>query len=572
MILSQMDRAEVSDIDRHFAGLMSRFGKVGLLPVAAALLSRAVRKGHICLDLNDGSEVAALFPHGVRWPALSAWRAALCTNPGAVGEPDDCAKPMVLDQAGRLYLRRYWDYEQALAAALRKRCAAARREVRKADSKDGQDIAVQTALAERLCIITGGPGTGKTTTVLRILVELLTREPGLRIGLAAPTGKAAARMQDAIRAGIEKASALASETRQRLPKAASTIHRLLGPKPGSVYFRHDCNNPLPLDILVIDEVSMVALPLMAKLFDALPDAARVILLGDCDQLASVEPGNVLGDLAQAASAEKSPLSRNHISLTRNYRFRDDSGIFRICSKVREGDAEGAITCLKESQTAADLSYSDLPTPAALKSRLAEAVLHGFKSYLSAKNDPQAALDAFSRFRVLCALRQGPYGVQEINRSISEILQEAGLLSRSSGLSAGAPILITQNDHQLRIYNGDVGIVLPDPKISDGQLWAWFPGEGMEPRRLAPGRLPPSEPAWAMTAHKSQGSEFESVLFLLPDGDCPVLTRELVYTGLTRARSHVALWSKEPVLKAAIGRRTTRSSGLRDTLLKASREV
>jgi exodeoxyribonuclease V alpha subunit len=418
-----------------------------------------------------------------------------------------------------------------------------------------------------LTIVSGGPGTGKTTMVLHILARLLEKPESehLRVALAAPTGKAAARLEETVRGGLETLE-VDDKVKARMPRIASTIHRLLGFKGNSVYFRHDRQNPLPLDLLVIDEASMVALPLLCKLFDALPERCQVILLGDHDQLASVEPGAVLADMVDAAAAAESPLRNAVVTLAKNYRFSEQSGIHHLCNAVRQGDAEQAVRILRE-QSYPDLVSSELREPREIATRFSQVVLAGFTSFASEK-EPAAALNKLKTFRVLAALRRGPFGVEGLNRKIENVLQEAELIpTTGSPEYAGKPILITQNDYQLQLYNGDVGILLPEleAKENPAQLWAWFIGKENTLRRFAPARLPKYEAAYAMTVHKSQGSEFDRVLFILPDADTPVLTRELIYTGLTRARSRVELWWHETVFAPAVTRRAERTSGLRDIL-------
>ena len=549
---------EFADIDRHFARFINDFGEGELPAIAAAMLSRNIRHGHICLDLVKGpvhfDEPLPVFI----WPKLETWEKAFTKN-RAIGGPAD-GRPLVLDNAGRLYLRRYWEYEKALAEAILLRCDSQK----PANPRTGdlQELAIETALARRFVVISGGPGTGKTTTVLKILERMLSQPGGenLRIALAAPTGKAAARLQETLLAGG------ANGVRQdRLPKSASTLHRLLGSRRNSVYFRHNAKNPLPVDLVVVDEASMVPLTMMAKLFAALPHRANVILLGDRDQLSSVEPGAVLGDIARAAS-EPGPLQGSLVVLDKNYRFGNESNIFALCNAVREGEIERALKILNSGERP-DVISGRTPPPVQVTERLRQRVIAGYSAYLRAP-DPAEALKEFKKFRVLCALRTGPYGVESLNRTIEKILREERLVTGTQTTYAGMPILITQNDYQLRLYNGDIGILLPDP--ADGSLLAWFIGEDGGIRRVPPARLPEYEPAFVMTVHKSQGSEFDNVLLILPDKESPVLTRELIYTGLTRARSRVEVWFQESVLRAAIARTIQRGSGLRDRLCEAGR--
>jgi exodeoxyribonuclease V alpha subunit len=555
-----------AELDRHFARFIQKFGgdetKVSL---AAAALSRSVREGNICwpIDRMPTGLLDEDKEKSFKWPSPKQWRLALADS-RAIGGPDD-NRPLVLDQADRLYLRRYWDYQERLGRALREMVAENR--AKDSDKRGTQDEAIAFAMANRLTIISGGPGTGKTTTVLKILKQVLEQSENerLRIALATPTGKAAARLEHTIRTAIDRLDCSA-ETRERIPRTASTIHRLLGSRTNSVYFRHDERNPLPIDLLVIDEASMVALPLLCKLFDALPPHCRVILLGDHEQLASVEPGAVLADMVEAAATAGSPLANAVVTLTKNYRFGLKSGVHHLCSAIRKGNAPEAIRILRAGAHA-DLVSHEVQDAAALSASLSKVVLAGFSDFTT-ETKPELAIAKLETFRVLTALRRGRFGVEWLNREIERILFEAGLIPESTSAGyPGRPVLITQNDHQLQLYNGDVGVLLPDPVATETlkQLWAWFAGRDNVPRRFAPARLPQHETAYAMTVHKSQGSEFERVLFILPDADSPVLTRELIYTGLTRARSQVECWWNEPVFAAAIDRRADRSSGLRDLL-------
>jgi exodeoxyribonuclease V alpha subunit len=560
-----------ADIDRHFANFVGRFGGDDtLVPLAAALLSRSIREGNICLPLDKAPSQPSGDTGFGEWPAVTRWRSILAKSK-AVGGPD-AQTPLVIDESDRLYLRRYWNYEQRLAMALRKKGADNRTGVPgKAGTQAG---AIDAAATNALTIITGGPGTGKTTTVLPILARLLRKAGNerLRVALAAPTGKAAARLEETLRTGLEKLDC-PEEVKTRMPVNASTIHRLLGVKGNSIYFRHDRQNPLPFDLLVIDEASMVALPLLAKLFDALPERCRVILLGDRDQLASVEPGAVLADIVDAAVSPGSLLQNAVVTLEKNYRFSERSGIHHVCGAVRQGDAKQAMHILRE-QSYPDLVSLELREPHELAPRFSEAVLASFGT-LVAEKQPAAALAQLKDFRILAALRRGPFGVEGLNRKVEGILREAELIPQHAGSSyAGKPLLITQNDHQLQLYNGDVGILLPDSEAQENprQLWAWFIGKENRLRRFAPTRLPQHEAAYAMTVHKSQGSEFDRVLFILPDRDAAVLTRELIYTGLTRARSHVELWWDEAVFATAVMRPAERNSGLRDLLASSVRKV
>jgi exodeoxyribonuclease V alpha subunit len=600
-----------SDLDRHFAAFIEAQagGEQPLVALAAALASCKRSEGHICLDLEmiAGSIFPDLPADGVnpiRLPHLKDWTKAL-RGSRVVGSPGEF-KPLVLDARHRFYLHRYWEYEQTLAAAILKRAAdlppqpdplTLRQKLQAlfppepGEAVNWQCVAALAAVRRKFCVISGGPGTGKTHSLVLILALLLEleRDQNLRIAVAAPTGKAAARIQDSIR-NVKATLACDDVTRAQLPERASTIHRLLGYLPDSARFRHDADNPLPYDVIAVDEASMVDLALMAKLFQAVPAPARVIFLGDKDQLASVEAGAVLGDICSAAATDlvrtrstasltspiengtrrnaslptKDALADCVVQLRKNYRFGQQSGIYRLSNAINEGRVEDALQILGDcgANGAANLASTPLPRRAALKAALRERVIAGFGEFLNA-SDPLVALAALARFRILCALREGPFGVAGLNEVAQEILEEAGLIKPQSPWYARRPILVTRNDYNLKLFNGDIGLLLADG--DSGEPRAFFPGPDNTLRQFLPLRLPEHETAYAMTVHKSQGSEFDRVLLILPDRESPVLSRELLYTGITRARTSVELWFEEKVFRAALGRRVTRTSGLRDAL-------
>ena len=589
--------AVFSDLDRHFTAFIEQQGGGGqpLVALAAALVSHQRGDGHICLDLE--LVAGSAFPdrpadgvNPIQLPRLKEWTKALRSSP-VVGAPGEF-KPVVLDAHHRVYLHRYWEYEQTLATTIRQRAcdlaqvpdASAVEQKLQAlfppaadETIDWQRTAALAAMRRKFCVISGGPGTGKTHTLVLILALLLELERGrkLRIAVAAPTGKAAARIQDSIRT-VKSTLACDETIRAQLPERATTIHRLLGYLPDAARFRHDADNPLPFDVVAVDEASMVDLALMARLFQAVPSSARLILLGDKDQLASVEAGAVLGDICSAAAileaehgASASPercstLADCVVQLKRNYRFGQHSAIYRLSLAINEGHTEDALQILRNcgGSAAADLVSAPLPRRGELKAALRERVIAGFSEFVQAP-DPLAALAALARFRILCVLREGPFGVAGLNDLTEEILEEAGLIRPPSQWYAHRPVMITRNDYNLKLFNGDIGIFLPDG--DSGELRAFFPGPDNTLRKFLPLRLPEHETAYAMTVHKSQGSEFDRVLFILPDRESPVLSRELLYTGTTRARTGVELWFDEKVFRAALVRRVTRSSGLCDAL-------
>lgn len=598
----------LSELDIHFARFIGRLSNshVPEVGLAAAMVSGYTRHGHICLELSklegrqllEGEDGQA----PVCCPKLGQWREKLMESP-VVGRPGEY-KPMILDDNSRLYLYRYWDYEKRLADLIKMRVACNEKEIDETllepglerlfgkgrpEAIDWQKVAAVMSAIKNFCVISGGPGTGKTTTVAKILALILEQagpsKP--RIALAAPTGKAAARLQEAIKRAKGDLDC-AQHIKEAIPEDASTIHRLLGSIPGSPYFRYNAQLRLPVDVVIVDEASMVDLALMSKLMQAIPQHARIVLLGDRDQLASVEAGAVLGDICDTGNvhafskgfcerlkkltgceicAEQdgegiSGIRDCIVQLRKSFRFGDDSGIGAASRAVETGNDDLAVTLLKGGRDE-DIKWCDLPPPTALGHALKEIIIREFADYLKA-GDTREAFQMFERFRILGAVRQGPYGVVRLNALVERTLNEEGLIEADKTWYAGRPILIAGNDYNLRLFNGDIGIVLPDPETGN-QLRAFFQAPDGTVRKFHPLRLPEHETVYAMTVHKSQGSEFDRILLILPDKDYPVLTGELVYTGLTRARKSVEIWGSEPVFRTAISRRIERMSGLRDAL-------
>ena len=597
--------SEISHLDIHFSQLMSRLAPNDgpIVALAAALVSSRTRAGHICLDLSDlqddtflrdalGSMLDSFEP----LPANQDIRTQLQQSE-VVGSPGEF-KPLILDAADRLYLQRYWAYQDELASFIREQAvkttpvndAATVRDALARYFPDSageerpnwQQIAAATALLKRVVIISGGPGTGKTYTVAKILALLIeAADPKeLRIALAAPTGKAAVRLQESIKQ--VKASLACSEAiRGQIPEQAKTLHRLLGTIRDSPYFRHNQNNKLELDLLVVDEASMVDLALMSKLIQALPGQAKLILLGDHNQLSSVEAGSVLGDICDSGTdhartthflrqlSEIVPDATNLLSggpgkglqdcivyLKKSYRFKSEQGISKLSAAANNGDGQEALSYLQDPDLP-EVEWHDATTEK-LADRLAEA----FSNYEF--DEAGRCFRQFERFRILCAVRGGPDGVDRINEQIEQAVKGKHKWQEDQGWYAGQPLLITQNDYRLGLFNGDLGIVLPD-ESNDGMLRVFFQTEEQDFRKIAPFRLPEYEAAYAMTVHKSQGSEFEHVLLLLPAQDSPVVTRELIYTALTRAARKVEVWGVEDAFIQAVNRKIRRTSGLRDAV-------
>ncbi len=601
---------DFNDIDRHFADLMLRLEQRSdpALWLAAALTSRSAQDGHVCLDL---SAVGSLPVTKVRVPEdwsfhnlrSLEWEKSLIQSK-VVGRPGDFS-PLVLDKAHRLYLYRYWQYEHQVVEFLEQRVSRGIEEVNPIILQSGLDrlfpiqtgkvhwqrVAAIMAVLRSFCVIAGGPGTGKTSTVVKILALLIEQAAGrkLSIALAAPTGKAAARMKEAVRAALGNLN-VCGTVLELIPQEAFTLHRLLGTIPGSSSSRYDGQNLLPYDVIVVDEASMVDLRLMAKLIQAVRSSCRVLLLGDRDQLASVEPGSVFGDICDAASgtrfsgpliklaeeygsldgetAENLTGSRQEpgledtlVLLRESFRFKEESGIANLSRAIQEEDRD-EVKRLLTTGTEGDLRWEAIDTPFMLSTHLERWVRDAYSGYLK----ESSASEAFARFsqnRILCALRRGPFGVDAVNLLAQRVLERNGLIHPEGRWYAGQPILITRNDYQVRLFNGDVGLVLRD--LETGELVAYFPAEDGGFRKILLSKLPDHETVFAMTVHKSQGSEFDRVLLLLPNQSSEVLTRELIYTGVTRARRQIQLWGNLEVFLESISKRISRNSGLRDAL-------
>jgi exodeoxyribonuclease V alpha subunit len=614
------------------------------LALLGALLSRQLGEGHICLDLAALDALAAGGDWPQEWnallaPGLDGWRRRLRASPLAAEAGDllaDPGAPLVLD-GSRLYLRRYWRHEreiaQAIAARLARPPAAPPRlaaelarlfPVAAGGETDWQKIACAIAARGAFAVITGGPGTGKTTTVVRLLGLLQTLSmqgdgaaPGrrLRIRLAAPTGKAAARLNASIAAQVATLD-VDEAVRAAIPAEVTTLHRLLGGRPDTRRFRHDRANPLHVDVLVIDEASMIDLELMAAVLAALPAEARLVLLGDKDQLASVEAGAVLGELCRRAEAghydaataawvaevcgadlgayvraDARPLDQQVAMLRHSHRFGAGSGIGRLAHAVNHGDAAAARTLLGGGH--GDLAWLDAGPQDAALARLAvegsadgtPAATGGYRHYLErlrgerpaadageAAHDTWArrVLEAWNGFQLLCALREGPAGVAQLNRRVAEALFAEGLIETAHGWYEGRPVMVERNDYGLGLMNGDVGIALRlpgedgRPRLRVAFPVAARPGAAERAggiRYVLPSRLGEVQTVYAMTVHKSQGSEFAHTALALPEQPGPVLTRELLYTAVTRARERFSLVGRWPVADYAIGQCTRRASGL-----------
>jgi exodeoxyribonuclease V alpha subunit len=578
--------------------------------LAVALVVRSTRHGSVVLDLttapattspdvDDDDSAALAVEVALDWP--DDW-VARCAASSLVGGP--------LRMLGsQIWLGRYWDQEEQVARELLERSASRpddldldvltagldRLFVSGAD--DDQRLAAAVCALSRVSVLAGGPGTGKTTTVSRLLALLREQHPEWRIALAAPTGKAAARLEEAVRSST---ATLSPADRSRLGElAATTLHRLLGWRPESrSRFRHDRTNRLPFEVVVVDESSMVSLTMMARLLEALRPSTRLILVGDPDQLASVEAGAVLGDLVDrtvlgrrtapfaatlrtvlpGVSVDDGVLSpgsllspdatvRDGVSaLSTNRRFPADSGIARLAAAVQEGRGEDALAVLRSGSPEVEIvevhddAYLSAEQLGGVRTEVQEC---GAALHLAAeRGDAVAALEVLERHRLLCAHRRGLRGVQHWSALAERWIAEVHpVVPRADGRYAGEPLLVTTNDRDIDLYNGDTGVVLDD---GQGGLIAVF-GRGGAPITVPLVRLGAVRSLHAMTVHRSQGSQFDRITVLLPPAKSPLGTRETLYTAVTRAKEHVRVIGSAEALVTAVGRPAARATGLRARL-------
>ncbi len=585
------ENGELRLLDLHLGLLLEKLaGEKGRNPdllLAATLASAAVGCGHVCLPLEHAGElgleqIAELLPEPGRWRE-KLLASAVVTTPGSTS-------PLILDKRNHLYLYRYFRYEEQTALQLRTRAAQELELTDPAraadlldrlfgpatDSPDFQKIAAAMALLKPLLVISGGPGTGKTHTVARILalVQAMAEQP-LRIGLAAPTGKAAARLRESI---LRAGTTLPPELARSLPDQAQTLHRLLGFRARGKGFRHNRGNLLHLDLLVLDEASMIDVVLMDALLQALPLTTRLILLGDQHQLASVEAGSLFADLCGPGGQGWSGQLRHRlreltrvelppdqgkdsaspadwvITLQTSYRFVDSSGIKTLARAVNSGDPAQLEPLFNAGATDLEFNHS---RGRERETWLAKRLVQGYRPITEA-GSLEEAFAAMEGFRVLCGVRSGPAGVETVNDMAEKALARRGLIPPDTDWYRGRPLIIRRNQYQMQLFNGDTGLAWPDEQ---GQLRAWFKDADNQLRPFTPARLPEHDTAYGLTIHKAQGSEFDEVLLLLPEEPNRVLSRELLYTGITRARTRLILCADREILRIAVKQRIRRWSGL-----------
>ena len=588
--------------------------------LAVALSVRALRGGSVCVRLDDPDELAALaLPEDAErvdgattagdgttapppWPEHAAWVRAIEASPAVAVGPGGADDRPARWVGGRLYLDRYWRDELTVRRLVDARLQAPPLDPEGAGRLDAalarlfpaagdahQRLAAAHAAGRRLTVLTGGPGTGKTTTVARLLAVLqdVAGEHALRVALAAPTGKAAARLQEAVR---DVVGAMPPEDRERTGRPeATTVHRLLGYR-SATRFRHHAGHHLPHDVVVVDETSMVPLSLMARLLEALRPDARLVLVGDPDQLASVEAGAVLGDLVARPpvvdrlgehlttatppdGGTDAALSNGVVRLVTVHRQGEDSAILPLAAAIREGDAEAVLDVLRAGAGGVELVEADTERldESAVRGLHDDAVEAGRRLVAAARaGDATGALEALSAHRVMVAHRRGPVGVArwaaQVEAWVEDATADAGVVPGVPGSPwvVGRPLLVTNNDADVGLYNGDTGVLVAEGDPADGAVVAVF-GDPRAPLRVRTHRLPPVETVHAMTVHRAQGSQFRRVSLVLPPPTSPLLTRELLYTAVTRAQEFVRVVGTADAVRAAVAHPVRRASGLRDPL-------
>ncbi len=589
--------------DHHLADFICKLDKEynDIVYLSVAALSSTLRSGNICLDLNLISSVEVTLVterHSFSsFPDASTWIDVLRQS-DVCGKPGDY-KPLIIDNT-RLYFYRRWHDEHQVAEYFLSKATTIFPSmifehldlIRSFFTNNNTDIDYQylsavLSLANKCCIISGGPGSGKTTTVVKILaLHLLLYPETHRIALAAPTGKAAARLKSAIMHAVTSLPC-ADTIKKAIPSDAVTIHRLLTLNQKNAILDaigDQTHLRLPYRILVVDEASMIDLSLMAQLIKALHPQCKLILLGDKDQLSSVEAGSVLGDISDCGTEhgytdsfrsalmrccpqltslpyEQCSFANSTITLKKSYRFNDTSGIGSLSKAINNGSMQDVVSILNDNNQT-ECTFRSFTSDTDFNMQLQKIIAKNFRPLLTC-TDTEQAFALLDNFRILCAVRDGDYGVDALNTHILSQLTPGYRVSLST-IYAGLPVLVTANDYRLNIFNGDTGIVSRNDTTNNALMIA-FKNQDSSIVYHHPGQIQHYEPSYAMTIHKSQGSEFDSVLVILPPQRLPICTRELLYTAVTRAKKHVEIWGTHDSLYACVNSRIVRSSGLRDKI-------
>jgi exodeoxyribonuclease V alpha subunit len=581
--------AAFADLCRRIARTNGTDGPIAdFAAYAGATISRQVASGHSCALLGEVFSAFADCTRG-ELDENDARRALLSSG---VASEDGVGAPLVVDDGGRIYLQRLWAAEKRIADKISKLCKmpgridepgklaptfAALFPEAKDDEEDLQAVAAGIAVARRLAVVSGGPGTGKTSTVAKILALLTTADPGLKIALGAPTGKAAHRLGESI--AIQSDSLpISTEAKRALKQPAATLHRLLGYNPRRGVFAKNADSPLAADVVVIDEASMVDVTMFDALLEALRPDAALLLLGDAHQLESVGAGSVFGDICSVRASDSRQRSADFcrtyealggkpagaaadatapedciVELCRSYRFDEGTPFAALADSIRTGDAEAFFRAFEGDA-------AEIVAPPDSTAAVVALASDGLDAYAGAQELAEA-FAALDRFRILCALREGPLGAIAINEAVARRLRLV-MPGPNSVCYDRRALLVTANNYSVKLFNGDVGICWSE----DGETTARFPSADGGMRKVATSKLPPCESAWAMTVHKSQGSEFDDVVLVLPDATSPILSRELLYTGITRAKSRIVVVAEERTLRAALSLNARRASGLGERLV------
>ncbi len=560
--------------------------------LACAETSRHLSNGHVCVELAEISQ-KQIGNNNLFYPNYKDWILSIKKSKvvGTAGE----YRPLILDN-NKLYLHKFWVYETHIVNSIQKRIKANTGKIdfdklskslkelfKTGDSNEinWQRIAAFNAVVKNISIISGGPGTGKTYTTTLILFLILEQNINAKIALVAPTGKAASKLKNSI---IETLPNVENREniKAKIPTDVQTIHRFLGATSGSMQFTYNKENKKSLDVLIMDESSMSDIALTSKLFEALDDHTKIILLGDKDQLSSVEAGSVFGDICKSSEgvfspshvdlvnkicnvklpAEKNnPISDCVVILKKNHRFNNQSGIKALSDAVRDGNVEKVFNVL-ESDNYSDVTWHKLPLYTVSQKKMHDIILNGFKSYIK-ETDMYTKFNLLDNFRILCAVKESNYGTKFLNDISIDILLHHNILKNRTG--EDCPVIIKRNCYNTKLFNGDVGLVLR--KETFGKLSAFFKDSENNLRSYSLSQLPENETVFAMTIHKSQGSEFKNVALFLPDKGSPILTRELLYTGITRAKKRIDIFATKESLLDAVNTQTQKISGITDRLKK-----
>ncbi len=536
---------------------------------AAALCVAATREGHSYLDLSSSESL----PPSLRalldsdWPALEDWQQIATSSPSIGSETRKL--PLVLVDHSALYLRKYYEYENRLAHSLVKKACSPldRPPPNPIESEDQQQQAITQALNNQFYIISGGPGTGKTTAVLGYLTEAIRSHGGdksLRIAAVAPTGKAAARLSESIRSGMERLDLSEPLSQLLLDIPCMTVHRLLQGLPNRISFRRNRKAPLEFDIIVVDETSMIDLPLMEKLLDAVPPASSIVFLGDHHQLTSVEVGSVFGDMTHSACDPQSPLFGKSTTLNKTYRFAEDSSIYQFCEICKEGNIDELDKLLLAERD--DFAFYAIGNASRKTiNPVLEQITKAHEKRLQSP-DLKAAYQSISDFIVLTPFNRGDLGSWSLNRYADAKIRRIHDYDPNS-MYQGMPLIILENNYDLELFNGDMGIVWPDSE--SGELFAWFNDLEKGLKRVRLNWLPKHDLAYCLTIHKSQGSEFNKVVGIFSPEENEFVSKELIYTCASRARERFTLFGAKASLKAGIQHSVKRATRLEEQIRDAA---